>query len=1274
MSVRPLVLSVRVLLSAGALLLAGAALAAPLPTAIERGGDELENVIAELNVERGSGWWNPAWRFRRTGTIHDPRLSLFGGEIFLTEPDPLLLANTRRCAPGLADLRAVTLGGEPMPCGVTRFGQDDGFSLIWLRPPPTAKPPFVFFLYYGNPAAPVLPDKEPGRIPEEADRMCLALGPEETAPDHALPAGTNAAFFSDLVTVEAEDCVTAYGKPGFTYDRQPPQMAWLIKPQKDDPMMKTASAGAYLASTCPWRPQEVPEPVVAWTRARIPVAGRWQVYVRYKTTRYYPLSDRGKGGQPTQERYVPFDLTLGGQTFSCGTNQAPGALFRWDRFEADLPAGDTDVRFRMPGMSAPDCVLLTRNPAYRPDHRDVNGPVWMRFRVPDQAFGPFFIELFCVITPWSSHGPQGESAGFLFRDQVVRGEAERDMLRRDPAAMLKPGEWSPWIQALHSPMRTWWSHVRFYPAGRSAGKWGAEDMTADFEFATRPDPTRVFRAGTETWTRTPGLYVLMPQRLDWQEVERRTLSFSQWARQRFEFVRSLNLPAAQGPRDILVTTMSTSVNAEETDYILRTCGLLGFNGIEVRHTLPPEVFVKKAAENGLTWTAAHHWAPKFGLADIPAKPAEGQTAIGTLKAFLAEQSRACYKPGPRWGLPGMPVRLLIMGDEIGPATIADFINAQPLLRAAFYEYLKEQGLTPDFFGKSKWDEVEAFSYHKLTKGSEAADALLALQNATGQAPDPALQEELPALPDSFSLTKTTGEGEGDLAADEEQRQADLRLAKPVDPKTAREEKKRYYWTQRFRSYYTTLFYGAASAEIKRRAAELNLPWQPVASPNFQAMPIMCGQMWDGALNLFEWARSGTTDFLMMEDWINGPYRVAFGQRLLAAAARKKGQKQGALIVADAAPRQRYLMALANGSRAFLSYLYGPLQVIGPAWAENELTVRTWAETLAWTGRLEKELLQSELRPAQAALLIANTAEINSPYLNTSLVPSRPLNERQNVFAALMDAQVPVELVGEEEVIEDGALDRYRALYVTDPHVDHRAQDKIKEWVRGGGVLWASQGALVREEYDTPTTRFDEVFGLADRGPIVQVEKDQGRTNSSARVVVAGSAALPAVSFDAYPIRPAWKLGAADVLATYADNGAPVLIHHAFGKGHAFLFGNSANACNAGYGHTSTEPDWAVRAREIVAIGARTAKVTPSVTLSHARVLWTVRDGPGYALLVLANCFDGKLEGLKVDLVLPKRPVEVVSGRGLNVPFEWDGSRARVVLNMEQADGEILLFR
>lgn len=1197
-----------------------------------------------------------------------------GTDVFLTDPEPLLLANTRPCAKGLADLRAVSLKGELIPCGVTRFGQDDGLSLIWIRPDGPAKPPFVFFLYYGSPKAPHSADQEPLRIPEERDWLTPVLGPEERAPGHKPESKAEPSFFTNVVMLEAEECVTDYGKPGFTRERQPPQMAWLVKGGLGDDIRKIASGGAYLASTCPWRPQAVPEPIVASNRVVVPSAGRWQVWVRYKTTSYYPASDRGKGGLPTPEQYVPFQVELGTQAFTVGSNQAPGAVFRWERREADLPAGNLDVRFRMAGMSAPDCLLLTQDPAYLPDYRDFNGPVWMRFRVPDKAFGPYYCELFCVITPWSSHGPQGESAGYLFRDQVVRDETELKQLLRDPQSFIPPGEWSPWIRALHSSMRTWWSTARFFPRGKAYGAAGAPYLSVEFEFATRPEGQRVFRRGVEKWESTAGLSVLMPQDLGWSEVNRRTLSFSQWARQREAFAESLGLKPLQGPHDILATTMATSVNAEESELILRTCGRIGFNGIDIRSPLPQDELARRAAGQGLTWATAHHWAPKFGLSDMPDKAAAGKSCLETLEAFLAEQSRLCYAPGPRWGTDAMPVRLLIMGDEIGPATLAPFINAQPLLKSAFHEYLEGQGLAPAFFGKTNWSEVNAFTYHPVRKGSKAGDMLVEYLKVRGLPPDPDLEEAQPAMPDGDSLPNDPAGGD-DLAAAEEQRQADLRLAKPVDPRSAVEDKKRYYWTQRFRSYYTTLFYGAASAEIHRRAAEMNRRWMPEASPNFQAMPEMCGQMWDGALNLFEWARRGTTDFLLMEDWIGDPYRVAFGQRLLAAAGRKKGQKQGALVVADRAPLQRYLMSLANGSRVFLSYLYGPLQVIGPAWAENEPSVRAWADSLAWTGFFEKELMGATCRPAEAALLIANTSEINTPYLTTSITPSRPLNERQNLFAALMDSGVPVELVGEEEILEDGALGRYKALYVTDPHVDNRVQEKIKEWVGAGGVLWATHAALARDEYDVTTRRFDDVFGLASRGNLVQAGAAQAKAGGTDRIRVTGTAGLPEVAFDAFPIRPPWKLGGADVLAEYVETGAPAFLHHAFGKGHAYLFGNSTLACGGGaYGAGSCESEGAAKSRQVAALGAKTARVAPQVTLSRARVLWTVLDGAGYSMLVLANCLDGAAEGLQVELYLPRKPKEVISGRGQSLPFEWRGDRARLTLTLAKDDGEILLFR
>jgi len=287
-------------------------------------------------------------------------------------------------------------------------------------------------------------------------------------------------------------------------------------------------------------------------------------------------------------------------------------------------------------------------------------------------------------------------------------------------------------------------------------------------------------------------------------------------------------------------------------------------------------------------------------------------------------------------------------------------------------------------------------------------------------------------------------------------------------------------------------------------------------------------------------------------------------------------------------------------------------------------------------------------------------------------PGRPLRDRHDIFAALMDAQVPVEIVGEEEVIEDDALKRYRALYVADPHVDSRTQRKIKEWVRGGGVLWASHAALARQEYDETSPLFDEVFGLEERGKVIALEGAPD-PDAGEEITVEQGDLLPAVTFKAAPIKPAWKVGGAKVLARFAD-GSPALVHNRFGKGQAFLFGNATDSCTGGYGYRAAEPPDAAKTREIVAVAARVAGVQPHVRMSHPRVLWCVHDGAQQAVLFLASCFERDLDGLVVEVYLPRAPASARSGRRDEVAFEWLGDRARLKLDLPEGDGEIVVFR
>jgi len=410
--------------------------------------------------------------------------------------------------------------------------------------------------------------------------------------------------------------------------------------------------------------------------------------------------------------------------------------------------------------------------------------------------------------------------------------------------------------------------------------------------------------------------------------------------------------------------------------------------------------------------------------------------------------------------------------------------------------------------------------------------------------------------------------------------------------------------------------------------------------------------------------------MLLEDWNWDPYRIAFGMEILRAAARKRGQPVGALIVGGSVTR-RFIADLGNGSRAFLSYLYGPLRVIGPPWADHEPTVREWSELLGKVGRFEEDILAAHRRPAGAAILVANTSEINTAYINTAF-HRYPLLERAAMYIALMDAKVPVEAVGEEEVLEDDILKNYRVLYVSDPHVSAGAQDLIREWVHGGGVLWANYAALARDEYDQPSDRFNEVFGIADRPPLEPAPTTWQEADAE-HIVVREGELLPAMDLRVVPLKPRYTLSTGQALADFPD-GTPAIVHNRFGNGQAFLVGSTAYPLVGAHGPRVDEPPDAALKRQVVTLGARAAGVTPHVRSEHPRTLWFVHDAPDHSVVYVTSCFNGDIPAAPAEIWLPRRPSVVTSGSTDSLPFEWLGDRARIHLALPRNAGEIIVFR
>lgn len=1320
------------------IIVAALLLAAPLHAQdldLGGGGGEAEQLFGDLTeameADADASWWDAAWRYRRRVVVADARLALQSGLVYLAEPDPLVLYNTRGCAPGLADLRAVGLDGKPIPCGVVAWGQDDGYGMIWLDLGRGKAARRAFYLYYGNPdAAPAAPPPKTPRPVVGLPKRLVALsepGAEETAPGAAPPPSEgDGAFFAGLVTVEAEDGVDAEGRQalwfrgGSNRDRTSRSL-WRVA-------TADASAGSFVASVAPHRPNRQTETQRLRTSVTLPRAGEWRVHVRSKVTDYKD-HDAGQVKHVTHSRYRPYTLHIGEQALPCGADQGPGADFRWDSFTVTLPAGALPLVFEMPGLSGPDCVLFTQDPRYQPDHRDVSGPLWLRVRARGETLPPYFVDLFCYTRPWTDAGPQGETAGYAFRYQAVGAAAEAEVLARDAAALIPPGEWSAWLRARQIRSPQWWSHVRFHAAGWQAEAAGIvadarsiPNLTVDFQFATAPDPTRVFRSGTETLGATGDsrpLRVLMPRAADLASLREGTLSFAQWSQRRYALVEAMDLPTGPRPDRLFFTTRASTVSEAETRSTLAILQRLGFNGLRLASPLAPEAAWALSDAADLHATETPHWRPEPGTPAFlrpflqpPAPGADPQDAIQTL---LAAAARDCYRPdAPIWSRNADSVarsRLVLMGDEIFPVVGALHISIFPLLTAHFHTYLRDQGLRPADFGAADWDAViPADARHVPPLDSRLYRLLMQTDPGLEQAllrldPDLATRKAARDVP-TDAAAAMTDRRDVDLLADlleEDLSGADtdvLRVqdAPPAaadaddantdgDPPDATDAdalppaadlageallhaKRLHYWTQRYRSHFTILYYRACSAELARLAAQGAFRQPPFASPNFQAQPIHHGQMWTGALNLFDWGRAGGTDHMLMEDWCGDTYRVAFGMELLRAAARRRGQPLGAIVVGGR-PAQRLMVDLGNECRVFLSYLYGPVRETGPTWADDPATIRQWAEVLHSVGRYEADILAAKRRAAPIAILVDNSAELNSHYLNTAYA-NGPLTERIALYSGLRDAGYEVEVVGAEEILLDDALARYRVLYVSDPHLHRDVQTRIRDWVQQGGVLWASYAAGARSEYDETSVTLNPVFGLAARPPLQDAPTDWEPEEALA-IEVPASALLPAQSITSVPLRVDYQVAGGEALARYTDGGA-ALLQNRFGQGQAFLYGGVAQTLAGGTGRYVDEAAGAADRRAVLSLAARAAGLEPSLRCDVPRVLRYIHDGPASSVLYLARPQRGGPDAITLDVALPRRPTSAHSGSGAEIPVTWHGDHARITIALPTDSGDLVVFR
>jgi len=308
---------------------------------------------------------------------------------------------------------------------------------------------------------------------------------------------------------------------------------------------------------------------------------------------------------------------------------------------------------------------------------------------------------------------------------------------------------------------------------------------------------------------------------------------------------------------------------------------------------------------------------------------------------------------------------------------------------------------------------------------------------------------------------------------------DWRELKPVlerDPgKVAEADRLRYYITVRARNVLTAERYAARSAAIEKHFGS-----GPLTEVN------MLGPMYYGGYSKRFWYQQtpdyfrmgelGSVDVLQVHGIPSGYdpggslIKALLSPKITAQAAERHERVEPELM--HFAPRSpsvswphAVFAGLASGVRHIDWYRFGP-RASGWEWFDDPD-----AERLLGHAALARELKKVapyltdepvQDRAPRVALLWAESSDLWQRHPN-----SYSKSELRPTFMALRLSGVPADFL-REYMVEAGTLDQYDLLFVSQRNVNRQTQRAILDWVRQGGQLVLTPGAMTRDEADRPT--------------------------------------------------------------------------------------------------------------------------------------------------------------------------------------------------------------
>lgn len=248
-------------------------------------------------------------------------------------------------------------------------------------------------------------------------------------------------------------------------------------------------------------------------------------------------------------------------------------------------------------------------------------------------------------------------------------------------------------------------------------------------------------------------------------------------------------------------------------------------------------------------------------------------------------------------------------------------------------------------------------------------------------------------------------------------------------------------------------------------------------------------------------------------------------------------------------------------------------------------------------------------------------------------------ERKAIWLALRHGQYPVDLLTDED-IADGRLGPYKVLYVVGSEMLRAAAGPLREWVAAGGVVYATGGGGLLDEYHDELTELHDMYGI-DGHELVRHGRHvrprgmlKGMKAGDTLTIKGFDGTTGEISLPAYFYRETLDAKVEDkVVGRYSGDGSAGVVVNRFGEGRTIFCGGLAGIAYVQPAVTESSEvlptGFSEKVRELLTMPARWAGVVRAVETSDPLVEAQYFSGPEGDIVVLINWRDRVAEGLAV---------------------------------------------